>query len=187
MGSWRRAGAVALLALFAALGSARAQSTFGDYSSWYTVVNAAAKNRIDDVRHMLADHRDPDSTDEQGRPALIWAVNYDNVAMAKLLLDNGAHVDQRDSFGNAALHWAALRGNLEMVKLLIADHATIDLQNNQGITPLMQAAGAGKVEAVRLLVGKGADPTKQDYTGRDAAGWAAGKLNVLQLLARPRP
>jgi uncharacterized protein len=176
------------MALLMAAGRTEAQTGFGDYSAWYTIATAAAKNRTDQVRELLANHRDPDSADEQGRPALIWAVNYDNAAMAKLLLDNGAHVDERDSFGNTALHWAALRGNLELIKLLATDHATIDVQNSEGITPLMQAAGAGKVEAVRLLIAEGADPKKQDYTGRDASGWAAGKLNVMQVLAaKPKP
>lgn len=154
----------------------------GDYSSWYTVVSAAQQNKTGDVQALLTDHRDPDDTDEQGRPSLIWAVTYDNLAMAKMLLDHGAHVDLRDNFGNTALHWAAQRGSIAMMKLLIADKATVDIQNRQGETPLIQAVSNNKIEAARLLLANGADPKRQDYTGRDALGWAAGKPALLQLL-----
>jgi len=159
----------------------------GDYSSWYTVVSAAQQNKTGDVQALLTDHRDPDDTDEHGRPALIWAVNFDNLAMARMLLDHGAHVDLRDGFGNTALHWAAQRGNIAMMKLLIADKATIDLQNRQGETPLIQAVSNNKIEAARVLLANGADPKRQDYTGRDALGWAAGRPALLQLLgAKPQ-
>ena len=41
------------------------------------------------------------------------------------------------------------------------------------MTPLMIAANRGDVEIVQALLAKGASVTKTDYTGRDAAGWAA--------------
>jgi Ankyrin repeat len=46
----------------------------------------------------------------------------------------------------------------------------------------MMAANKGQLLAVRLLLKRGADPQKQDYTGRDATGWAEGKPNILQAL-----
>jgi ankyrin repeat protein len=68
------------------------------------------------------------------------------------------------------------------VQLLLDAKATVDAQNRQGITPLMMAANKGQLLAVRLLLKRGADPQKQDYTGRDATGWAEGKPNILQAL-----
>jgi hypothetical protein len=35
---------------------------------------------------------------------------------------------------------------------------------------------------VRMLLKDGADPSKTDFTGRDAAGWAEGKPAVVQVL-----
>jgi len=46
----------------------------------------------------------------------------------------------------------------------------------------MLAVSRGQAQVVRLLLQNGADPAKQDYTGRDATGWAAGKPNILQIL-----
>ena len=73
-------------------------------------------------------------------------------------------------------------GHTEIITLLLAAKATVDAQNKQGITPLMMAAANGKVEAIRALLAAGADPKKQDFTGRDALGWAAGKPAALRAL-----
>jgi uncharacterized protein len=72
------------------------------------------------------------------------------------------------------------------MRLLIARKAKVDFQNEQGITPIMVAADHAQPASVRLLIASGADPRKQDYTGRDAFGWAAGKPAVLQALNTKR-
>ena len=100
------------------------------------------RNETNQVADLLAkgDH-DPDALEsESGRTALDYAASFDNLAMAKLLLGHGAHVDARDKLGNTALHWAAERGIIDFVRLLIANKATVDATNRQGITPLMTAA-----------------------------------------------
>jgi ankyrin repeat protein len=106
--------------------------------------------------------------------------------MAQLLLDRGAHVDWRDTMGDSALHYAAERGNLDFIRFLIAHGATVDFPNKQGTTPIMVAADHAQPAAVRLLLKSGADPKKQDFTGRDAYGWAAGKPAVVQALNAAR-
>src|SRR6185437_11219458 len=148
-----------------------------DANAWYTIANAASRNETARVQAMLLEGgNDPDAIDSTGgRTALDYAATFNNVEMAQALLDHGAHIDARDSFGNIALHWAAERGNLEMMRLLIARKSNVDFQNRQGTTPIMVAAEHAQPAAVRLLIASGADPRKQDYTGRDAFGWAAGK------------
>ncbi|HEX7968819.1 MAG TPA: ankyrin repeat domain-containing protein, partial [Stellaceae bacterium] len=81
-----------------------------------------------------------------------------------------------------ALHWAAESGQAEIIRALLAAKAPVDAQAKQGITPLMLAAGGTKAEAVKALLEGGADPKKQDFTGRDALGWAAGKPAALRVL-----
>jgi ankyrin repeat protein len=58
----------------------------------------------------------------------------------------------------------------------------VDVANRQGITPPMMASGRGNLAVVRLLLQQGANPRKQDYTGRDALGWAAGQAPVMRAL-----
>jgi ankyrin repeat protein len=155
---------------------------------WYTLGIAASHNDTAQVTEMLfKGNQDPDGIESAGqRTPLEYAASFNNLAMAKLLLDHGAHVDARDPTGATALHWSAERGNLDFMRYLIDNKATLDIATKQGITPLMLAAGQGQAGAARLLVQSGADPKKQDYTGRDAFGWAAGKPPILQALSAKR-
>lgn len=183
MKGWRRFASIALVAALGFWGGDAAGA-----NDWYTVAIAASRNSTEQVLALLLQGgSDPDGADSVGgRTALDYAASFNNLAMAKVLLDHGAHVDARDPSGSTALHWGAERGNLEVMRLLIDNKAAIDAQNRQGITPLMQAASHTQPSAVRLLLASGADPRKQDYTGRDAFGWAAGKPAVLQALNAKR-
>lgn len=186
---WRRfLTAIALGGLMAIGLAAPPASAQLDTDAWYSIALAASRNETAQVMQLLLDHNnDPDAIDSVGkRTALDYAASFDNMQMAQLLLDYGAHVDARDPAGNTALHWAAERGNLDVMRLLIARKAAVDATNRQGTTPLMVAAEHTQPGAARLLLASGADPKKQDYTGRDAFGWAAGQPAILQALNAKR-
>lgn len=153
-----------------------------DVSGYYRIVDAASRDKTDDVIAMLQAGRSPNDTDDSGETALGYAAQFGDARMAKALLHYGAAVDARDQFGNTALHWAAQRGNVQVIRLLLGAHAAVDVRNKQGMTPLMMAAQNGKVPAVRMLLAHGADPRKEDFTGRDAFGWAQGKPGVVEAL-----
>jgi uncharacterized protein len=157
------------------------------FSDWYTLADAAAQNKTDDVGTFLRQGQNPNFVDQNGRAPLDYAANFGNGAMIKLLLDAGARIDFRDKFGATALHWAAEAGYVEAVTALLQAKAPVDAINRQGVTPLMLAAGANKGDAVKLLLKAGADPKKQDFTGRDALGYAAGRPNALRALQTARP
>jgi ankyrin repeat protein len=157
-----------------------------DFPDWYTLANAAAQNKTEDVEMMLRRGDNPNFTDGAGRTPLSYAASFGNAAMVKALLGNGARIDYRDNFGRMALHWAAEGGQAETIRVLLAAKSPIDATAKQGITPLMLAAGGNKGEAVKLLLAAGADPKKQDFTGRDALGWAAGKPAALRVLEAAR-
>jgi ankyrin repeat protein len=158
-----------------------------DLSLWYDVVMAASRNKTDDVTAMLVAGKTANDVDDKGQSPLGYAASFGNVEMTRVLLKYGAPVDLRDLFGNSPLHWAAQRGSVDVIQLLLDAHSVVDATNKQGITPLMMAASKGQVPAVRLLLKHGADPQKQDYTGRDASGWAEGKPIVLQALRSVKP
>lgn len=147
------------------------------------VALASAADNADHVTTLIAIGASPDDVDKNGRSGLIYAALSNSSRIAQTLLDHGATVDQRDKFGYTALHWAAEHGSVAVMRLLLAARALVDAQSLQGITPLMLAARNGNVAAVRLLLQHHADPAKQDYTGRDAEGWAQNRPPVLQLLA----
>jgi uncharacterized protein len=174
--------AVLSAALGLAPGLARAQKLF----DWYSMANAAAENKTDDVANFLRKGDNPNFLDNDGRTPLDYAANYGNAAMITLLLEGGARIDYRDKFGGTALHWAAQGGSVEAIALLLQAKAPVDATDRQGITPLMMAAGANRGEAVKALLKAGADPTKQDFTGRDAMSYAAGHANALRALQAAR-
>ncbi|HEX6841415.1 MAG TPA: ankyrin repeat domain-containing protein [Stellaceae bacterium] len=157
-----------------------------DFPEWYTLANAASQNKTEDVLMMLRRGDNPNFTDDSGRTPLDYAASFGNTTMLAALLDNRARVDYRDKFGRIALHWAAELGQGESIRVLLAAKSPVDATAPQGITALMLAASANKAAAVKLLLAAGADPKKQDFTGRDALGWAAGKPAAQRILEANR-
>jgi ankyrin repeat protein len=167
----------------AAIGGAQAQIFTDQFNSqWYTIVSAAQANNMNDVRTFIAKRVNVNQADPQGRTALSYAAELGNASMAKELLDARASPDQRDKLGNVPLHWAANNGRVDAIRVLIAAHATVDAPDRQGITPLMSAITHNQVASVKALLAGGADPKKQDFTGRDAFGWAVGQSTIVRLL-----
>lgn len=162
----------AIILLMAASFATPASAQFKP-ESWYNAAHAVSRQNISGLRSMLAKGDSPDAVDGDGRPAIIWAVQVNSIEALQLLIDAKAKIDARDRLGATALYTAAGTGNLDMVRILLEAQASVDLPNRQGITPLMVAAGRGTAPVVRELLKAGADPTKQDFSGRDAKGWAA--------------
>jgi len=148
----------------------------------YTVPSAAATDKPDYVNYLIASGNSPDDTDKEGRTGLMYAAMSNYADIAETLIEHAAKLDLRDNLGYTALHWAVQRGNTAIMRLLLAAKAFVDPQNAQGITPLMLATSNGNVMAVRLLLQNHADPLKQDYTGRDALGWAGDRAAIVELL-----
>jgi ankyrin repeat protein len=183
--SRRLAPGLLALALVLLLAAGRGEAQLFSFPEWYTLANASADNRADAVAFILRRGDNPNFTDSAGRTPLDYAAANGNVAIAKLLLDGGARADYRDAFGSTPLHWAAQTGRIEVVRMLLKASAPVDAANKHGITPLMIAADANRGDIVRALLDSGADPKKQDFTGRDARGWAAGRANSLRALQAP--
>lgn len=175
----RRSGSVgvALLAIFFLAPGARADvsdalNPFGNY--YNNVARAAETNNAAQVRSLLSSGNNANQVEADSQQSgLQWAAINGNIQIAAILIKAGARLNDQDKLGNAALHYAAEHNQLEILKLLLDVGAGIDEQNHDGMTPLMLAARGGYAEIVRTLLAHGADPNKSDYTGRDAAGWAA--------------
>jgi ankyrin repeat protein len=183
----KRIWLLAAAAAFVASGAA-AQMSGAQNNAFYNIPIAASRNETDAVEQLVLEGgQDIDSLDGTGgRTALDYAASFGNTGLVQFLLAHGAHVDARDKFGNTALHWAAQHGTVDAITVLIGAKAQVDAQNRQGMTPLMMAADQMQPRAVQLLLQHGADPHKQDFTGRDAFGWAAGRGPVVQALGAKR-
>jgi uncharacterized protein len=154
--------------------AALAQLNFNPFAPYYdNVARAAAKNDADAVRRLVGGGTgNPNQVDDDSRTAMHYAAINGNLQIMAILIKADAKLDPVDPLGNTPLHLAADRGQTEAAKLLLDAGAGVDVQNKDGMTPLMIAANRGNLELVRGLLVKGANPSKSDYTGRDALGWA---------------
>lgn len=93
---------------------------------------------------------------KQNRGTLLsWAVDEDNLAMATMLLSNGANVhDAGSDCEFTPLHFAK---SVAMAGLLISNGADVNRQHVGGRTSLHTAIMGGRKEIVELLIRKGAD------------------------------
>ena len=97
-----------------------------------------------------------------------------DIAVLRLLLENGGDPNVATLNGLTPLNAAALRGDVDAMRLLIDKGANIDAKNGAGATALMGAALNGSAAAVQFLLEKGADARARTKLGETALGNAAG-------------
>ena len=164
--------AIAATAVLSGGQAARAQiNPFGGY--YENVARAAKQNDSGTVRLLVGNGTNPNQTDEESRTGLHYGALSGNLRIIAILIKAGANLDPKEKLGNTPLHLAADRNQVEAARLLIDVGAPVDAENKNGMTPLMIAANRGNLDIVQTLLAKGASVTKTDFTGRDAAGWAA--------------
>ena len=163
------AGPVARADLSSDIGSA-----LNPLSGYYkNIPRAAQANDVAKVRSLLSDGYSPNQTDENGgTTGLHVAASTGNLQIIAILYKAAANINQKDNVGSTPLDYAAEHDHMEATKLLLDLKARVDDENKNGMTALMFAAKTGDVDAIRVLLAHGANPTKVDYTGRDAASWA---------------
>ncbi|XP_051909737.1 protein phosphatase 1 regulatory subunit 16A [Hippocampus zosterae] len=159
-----------------------------------TLLDAAARNDLDEVRELLNSGVSPDLVNEDGLTALHQCCIDDFVGVVQCLLDAGASVNACDSELWTPLHAAATCGHTGLVQLLIQagadlmavntdgnmpydlceDEATLELLEmvmaEQGITQARIDECRGAREAamladIRALIFHGADLNSQDDRG----------------------
>lgn len=99
------------------------------------VLEAAARNDIEEVGRLLEQGVSPDATNEDGLTPLHQCCIDNNADMLRLLLDYGANVNAQDSEKWTPLHAAATCGHLYLVKLLISRGANLLAVNVDGNMP----------------------------------------------------
>lgn len=128
----------------------------------YPAVLAAIAGNAEGVRLL---HQAGDSVNDiydyagiQPGPPLTLLATFDDIDVARALLDCGAHVDTVDMDGMTALTWAALANQTELARLLIEHGADVNHVDKHGMTPLLYAASIdfGDSAAIKLLLDHGA-------------------------------
>jgi len=76
---------------------------------------------------------DCEKLDVEGKSALFYVLNYDNIQFTKFLLSHGADVNAVCDIetGNTATHLAFLRNNLMIILLILKCKADLNKLNNE--------------------------------------------------------
>lgn len=128
------------------------------------------------VRRLLDQHVDVNSRQPDGATALHWAIHWNDLELARLLVRAGAHADAANEYGVTPLSLACTNGSLAAVALLLEAGADPGLALPTGETPLMTAARTGNVEVVQALLRHGVNPNAREHSqGQTALMWAASE------------
>ncbi|XP_058052319.1 arf-GAP with SH3 domain, ANK repeat and PH domain-containing protein 3 isoform X2 [Ahaetulla prasina] len=91
---------------------------------------------------------------EQGEPALHWAVRYANktsLPLVDFIIQNGGNLDRPTADGNTALHYGVQYNQPNCIKLLLKGKASTKAVNAAGETPLDMARRFKNAECKDLL------------------------------------
>jgi ankyrin repeat protein len=108
---------------------------------------------------LIENGANPDIRDEQGKTALMRAIDHGLIDVAKSLISNGANVNIRDNNGRTALMYAVssagtgLALSTDFIGSLIKGGANVNLADNSGNTPLLIAMSP---EISKILIDAGA-------------------------------
>ena len=107
--------------------------------------------------------------DDDGKTALMWAVEKGRTLIAVRLLRLKANIEAVDSDGWSATMYAARRGNKEALQVLLDLGADVTVKTTEDdFTALHLACGNELVEIAQMLIKAGADPMARDDCGRNA-------------------
>lgn len=163
---------LALLPLLALVACERATET-RDRDGRTPLIRAAESGDNALVRSLLSERANVNAVDHCAWSPLMKAALQGHVDTVRTLLAHGASVETRDNAGYSALMVAAGNGHAAVVDLLIEHGALVDASEPiNGQTALQWAAQRGFTEVVTRLLAAGADPSRTDRHGRDAAQYA---------------
>ena len=119
-----------------------------------------------------------------GFTPFIIATYNGQVAVSKLLIEQGADINAQDRSGNTALMGLCFNGNVELVKLLLNSKVTVNQLNYNHASALIFAATFGRAEIIQMLLKAGADKSIKDSNGKTAYDQAIMQGNdaIAQLL-----
>ena len=140
------------------------------------LVEAVKGQNREAVRALLAQQLDVNATQGDGATALHWAVHWDELDTAELLIQAGANVNAANDYAVTPLVLACTNANAAMVELLLVAGADATAALETGATALMTCARTGSVDAVKALLAGGAEVDAREASeNQTALMWATAQ------------
>jgi uncharacterized protein len=135
----------------------------GLYFTPYHFFNCIEKDDFEAVSYFLKAEYSPDIINEKGVSAFNYAVRYNKIKIAKLLIEYNCDIYyiSKDNHHNSLME-AAVNGNNEFCEYLITRSIDLNVQSKNDQTALMIAAGRNDEVVVELLLKSGADTGIKD-------------------------
>jgi excisionase family DNA binding protein len=114
---------------------------------------------------------------DRPRLSLHRAVDEDDFAALKSLIDGGADVNARSNDEWTPLMLATIKGSMQMVEALLRSGADSNARNRKGWTALMFAVSMSDADTMRILLGAGANINARDKEGKTALMQAVNENN----------
>ena len=147
----------------------------------------AVERQDREAARILTQRVDVNAAQADGATALHWAVHWNDLETAALLIDGGADANALNELGVAPLSLAALNASPAMAAALLGAGADPNAARPSGETALMTAARTGSAELVRALLDNDADVNASvHFRGQTALMWAAaeGHSDVVGVLLK---
>ncbi|XP_056325529.1 protein phosphatase 1 regulatory subunit 16A [Danio aesculapii] len=122
------------------------------FNSNVMLLEAAARNDIEEVRQLLNNGVSPDLFNEDGLTALHQSCIDDFLEVARCLLDVGANVNACDSELWTPLHAAATCGHTDLVQMLIEAGADLLAVNADGNMPYDLCEDEATLELIEMIM-----------------------------------
>lgn len=162
------------LCLFLGSPYSTAFAKFYDISFDSSIVDAADRNKENEVLRLLKSGINANNRGAFRTTALMRAAYNGNMKIVELLVKNGADINAADIGGATALHIAARRNNVQIIDYLIKAGALYSLKDAEGFTPAERARAANNIKAAELIetydqsIGLGTVPKLQLVQANDA-------------------
>ena len=149
------------------------------------LADAVQQQDHDAVRALLAGGQvDVNAPQADGATAVAWAVHWNDLATARLLIRAGADVDAANELGVTPTHARRPQRKQRDDRRPFARRRKSHTARPSGDTALMLAARTGNVAVVQRLADAGADVNARTQGGHTALMWAAaeGHADVAEVL-----
>lgn len=154
-------------------------------------IKAIYRHDTNEIKKIIENGFDINSTDEEGRTGLIYAVLDSEVSadIVLLLLNYGIDINIVDKSQKwSALHFAVQDNKHDIVRVLLEKGAQVDITDSYGNTPLSKAIFNfnGNTTSIENLIYYGANPDRKNLHGVSPKDLCilSGKSNILKLLQK---